>query len=371
MKLRQLIILGIFLIILALIYVPILSNKEEEKKTVSEKTLRYLPIKVVKNENRKNTVTAYGQVMPNNQLEVSLEVQGIIDADNRTLKVGTSFKKGELLVKIDPTDAIYNLLSRRSSFSNLILGVLPDLSIDIPEEREKWETFLDQIDPNKSLPNLPEFKSKKERFTINSRNIPSEYYTIKAQERLLEKYYFLAPFDGTIIASSVEPGSNVTPGMRILTISKTSDYEVKAPVPLSRVPLFQQAEDILFMLPTGEKIGTGKYLRMSRMINSQTQSVDLFFSIASLPEKELIQGMFLNLEVTSSLFEETAVIPDNAIAENRVQLLQDSIVTWHPVQIAASKPDTLFVKGIPNGSKLILEPISNPVDTIKYIGILK
>jgi hypothetical protein len=371
MKKRQIVIVVSILVVLGLIYIPILfNNKEEEGKKVEEKT-NYVPVFLTQNRVYNQSISSYGQIIGNAQLNVSMQVQGEIDRDNRTLKPGTHFRKNEILIKVDRVESLYNLLSRRSAFINLISGILPDIYMDFPEEKGKWDTYLNKISATSALPELPIFNSQKEKLLVNGRNIPSEYYGIKSAETQIEKFYYVAPFNGVITESMIEPGSMVSPGTQLLTISKTGDYEVKAPIDIRDLDLFKKTEEIYFMDTKKDTIGSGKISRVGKTINQQTQSVDAYFSIKPKNNKEIIIGSFVNLTIETPLFEKSILVPENAVYDNTVQILKDSIIYEKSIQKIGAKPDSIFIQGIEDGSQLVLEPLKSPSDSTKFIGITK
>lgn len=371
MKKRQIFILLSILVVLGLIYIPILFSEKEIKSEKKEESENYLPVLFAKNRIQNNTISAYGQVIGNAQLNVTMQVQGEIDRDNRALKPGTSFRKNEILIKVDRVEALYNLLSRRSGFINLIAGILPDIYMDFPGEKEKWDNYLSRISATATLPELPNFNSQKEKLLINGRNIPSEYYSIKSAETQMEKYFYVAPFNGVIIESIIEPGSMVTPGAQLLTIAKTGDFEVKAPIDIRNIELFKKSGEIYFVNTKKDSIGVGSLNRVGKTINQQTQSVDTYFSIKPLNDAEIIIGSFVNLNIQTPLYEKSVVIPENAEYNNTVQILKDSLIQEIKIQKLGTKPDSIFIKGIQDGAKIVIEPFKNPNDSTKFIGITK
>ncbi len=371
MKVRHFLILGGFVLLLGLIYYPILGNEEKEEKVSIKAVQNFVPVVKVMNKSRLQTLVSYGQVLPNNQIDVSMEVQGAVRQDNRLLKSGMNFKKGELLIQLERIEALYNLLGRRSAFANLVSGILPDISIDFPNEKQKWEDYLNKLEPTEILPELPSLNSRKERLLVNQRNINSEFYAVKALENQLEKYFYFAPFDGTIVSSVVEPGSMVTPGMRVLTIAKTNDYEVRAPISLAQLDLYKNSDEVIFTSSHGELIGKGKFERITRSINQQTQSVDAFFSLKPHPETMVFQGMFLNLKLESELYEESMAIPETAIRNGIVQLLSDSLIVERNADVIGNLRDSVLIKGIGDEELIVLEPVSQFTDSTRFIGVLK
>lgn len=371
MKKRQIVILASILVVLGLIYIPILFSPKEEEGKKTEAKNNYVPVFLAQNKVHNQTISSYGQILGNAQLTVSMQVQGEIDRDNRTLKPGTHFRKNKILIKVDRVEALYNLLSRRSAFINLISGILPDIYMDFSDEKTKWDNYLGKISATAPLPELPRFNSQKEKLLVNGRNIPSEYYSIKSAETQIEKFFYVAPFNGVIIESMIEPGSMVTPGAQLMTIAKTGDYEVTAPIDIRDLELFKKTDKIYFVDANKDTVGKGKLSRVGKTINQQTQSVDAYFSINPRNNQEIIIGSFVNLNIETPLFEKSVLVPENAVYDNTVQILKDSIIYEKKIKTIGTKPDSIFVKGIEDDTQLVLEPLKSPSDTTKFIGITK
>jgi hypothetical protein len=353
--------------LLALIYIPVLSKKEAKEDSRPEKEKNYLAVLAAKNTTQKTVLNSYGQIIAVAQFDVNMKVQGEIDRDNRTLKPGMRFKKNEILIKVDRTEALYNLLARRSQFINLVAGVLPDIGVDLPKEEQKWRSYLAEIAPTRELPSLPSINSEKEKLLVSGRNIIGEFYSIKSAESQVEEYIYVAPFNGVIIESFVEPGSMISPGMRLITIVDDNNFEVKAPISIDDLTKYENTSSIAFTSSSKDTIGEGQFLRKSPKINTQTQSVDTYFSLN--PVKRPIIGSFVNLSVTSNVKDSSIVLPEIATKNAFVQLLKDSTIRLRKIEILGTKPDSVFVKGVNDGEMVILQPLDNFSDTTKYIGI--
>ena len=367
MKTRQVIILVIFLIVLGLIYFPMVNKDKTSSSDQEPQSERYVPIHQVYNFPQTEIIETYGQIKGKSQFNVTMEVQGEIDRDNRSLKPGTTFQKNDILVKVDRVEALYNLLSRRSQFINLLTGILPDVALDLPKQESKWRSYLSMISPSAPLPDLPPIKSQQEKLLLHSRNVISEFYSIKATENQVEKYIYVAPFNGVIVESFVEPGSMITPGMQLFSIAKTGDYEVKAPINIDKLKAFQNTSEILITDAQNDTIGAGTFIRTAPNINTQTQSVDAYFSIK--PAAPLTLGAFVNLSIQHKLADSSAVIPEHAIQNKTVQVYKEPYIEAKKVQLLGSKGDSLFVSGLENESWIILQPQESYTDTTTFTGI--
>ena len=59
--------------------------------------------------------------------------------------------------------------SAKSNFYNSITSIMPDLRLDYPQAFPKWQSYLNNLNIDKSLPALPEMTSEKEKYFINNR----------------------------------------------------------------------------------------------------------------------------------------------------------------------------------------------------------
>lgn len=371
MKRSQLILLAIFVVISGVIYMALANNKKDVVKELKpeEKTV-YVPIRKVQNKMRTVSMESYGQVNPNAEINISFEVQGKLIRGAVTMKPGMKFRKGQLLYRLNNSDASYNLKARKSALTTIIVAALPDIELDFPQERQKWIDFLEGLDPDAtSLPEFPETGSTKESLFIVSRNIMTEYYTLKSLEEQLKKYTYYAPFSGTVIAVNSEPGAIASPGMVIARIAKTGDYEVKIPIAMEDLDKFKNQKSANFEDTKGQFIGTGKIIRISDVVNQQTQSVDVYYSIKPEKGNQVYNGMFLTVTIPEEETKNVMSIPRAAMDKGKVTLLEDGKMIKRQVLQVGEVPDSLFVTGLNDGEQLVLEKIDKVDPDKKYIGI--
>lgn len=369
MKTRQLVIFGIFVLLSGLIYLRLTSAKKNEKPGKKDKQeIAYVPYSLVQNELRNFRLSSYGQVNPTVAVDVSFEVQGKLEYGKRPLRPGMRFSKNELLYQVNNEEAYYALSARKNQLATLIINAMPDIEIDFSSERDKWFSFLNNIKSDQLLPNFPLFKTNKERLFMTSRGITAEYYNLMSSETRMKKYLFIAPFSGTVSDIYTEPGSLAGPGVRIARIVKTGDYEVKVPISLKQLSFFESENSAQFVNANGEVIGTGRINRISDIINQQTQSLDVYYTIQPKANTTLYNGSFLTAEISRSSDEKTMTIPRSALDNNRVQLLDQNHIIERQVTVLGAIPDSVHVSGLKNGDKVILERV-DPAKKQKLIGI--
>ena len=245
------------------------------------------------------------------------------------------------------------------------------IELDFPSERQKWMRFLENLDPFKMLPELPAIRSEKERMFITSRTILTEYYNLKSQEERMLKYFYAAPFNGTVVAIYAEPGAIANPGGQIAKIAKSGDYEVKVPISMADLKLYKENSTADFYDSKNKKIATGKIIRISDVINQQTQSADVYYSVNALPENQIYHGMYLNVSINKESDKETVTLPRVAVKDGKVKVLNNGKLSSVDVMIVSSKPDSVYVTGLTNGQSVVLEQVETNDSKVKFKGIVR
>ncbi len=369
MKRSQIILLAVFLVISGLIYMTLSANKKEYNKELkTEDTEVYVPVREVENKVQSLTLISYGQILPNSEIILSPEVQGKLLRGDLTMKPGTNFRAGQTLYKIDNEEAFYSLSSRKASLANLVLNALPDIELDFPSEKNKWMKFLEDLKPSKQLPELPPMSTKENMF-MTGRNVISEYYNIMSQEARLGKYFIVAPFNGTVIATYAEPGAIANPGGQLAKVAKTGDFEVKVPIGMKDLQLFRDKSSADFTDASGKLVAHGKIIRVSDVINQQTQSADVYYSIQPVKGEQIYNGMYVNVAINQKEDRETMTIPSAALKNGKVQVLKDGKIVNQQVLVVSKIPDSVYVTGLNNGQRILLERVDDVNQKVTYKGI--
>lgn len=370
MKKSQIILGIIFLVLTGSVYFVLKMNQTPYSKEMKEEnTTIHLPVRKVKNVTHELEITSYGQITPNTELIVTFEVQGKLLQGTKRLKPGTKFSSGEILYKVDNEEAYYGMNAKKSSLATMVLNALPEIELEFPSEKEKWMKFMKALDPAKMLPEMPAIKNDKERMFISSRNIFVEYYNLKSTEARLAKYFYAAPFSGTVVSVTSEPGAIVGPGIQIAKIAKTGDFEVKVPIDLDDLELFKGQNEADFYTTDGELIGKGKIIRISDVINQSTQSLDVYFSIKPVNGETLYNGTYVNVSVHEKVEKETMLIPRVAVNKQKVNLLDGEKIISRDILIVGSKPDSVYVTGLKDGETVVLEHQDKVNPKAVYKGI--
>jgi len=310
-------------------------------------------------------ITAYGRVKAAESLDLIAEKSGRMTERAVRLKEGISFRKGELLFKIDDTEAKLNLQSQKSNFLRDLAAILPDLKIDYEDNYDAWYTYFKSIDIDKPLPKLPAHKSTQEKTFLATKNIFSGYYNIKSTEETLSKYKFYAPFGGTIAEVTLQNGSFVNPGNKIARIIRTDKLELKVDVETTDVSWIKKGVDARVETEDGTQSWDGRVSRISEYVNPNTQSIDVYVSLHP-GDHDIYDGLFLKTMIPGKRIDNAMEINRSAVFNgNKVYIVQDSLLKVKEIKIHKVNSESIVFTGLNEGENLVVEPLINAFNNMR------
>lgn len=369
MKERKIIILLAIIMILGLSFggMTILGNlKEEPEKQQKEVAKRYVLAKQVVYSKTNSNITASGRLESQDYFDLSTEVQGKILQGNVPIKKGQSFRQGQILVRIYNQEYVLNLKARKSRFLNAVANLLPDFKIDYPESYNNWQDFFSKIELDKNLPELPAVASEQEKIYLASRNLLSDYYTIRSEEERLRKYTLIAPFTGSFSEVYLHTGAIANPGSRIATIIRTDKLELEVPVDEYEAKWVNPGDIVKVTSENGDNEWQGRVARKSDFVDPGTQSITIFVSLSSSAKNPIYKGMYLNAEFPGLTLSKTMEIPRKAVFNsNEVFVIKDSVLKKEEIVVHKINEKTLIFSGLEEGTELVLEPLINATENMK------
>lgn len=332
--------------------------------TTTEDPIKFVKAAPVENRNYLVEVSSLGRVSSAQAISLAAEVQGVLKAGSIGLKKGNSFRKGQVLFRIENSDAHLLLKSRKSSYLTILANTLPDIKIDYPEHYEVWLLFFESVDLDKPLPPMPPLVEPKLKTLLASRNILSEYYNIKADQVKLSKYVVTAPFNGTITDAFADVGAIVSPGVAVLNIINNGSLEVECPVSPEEIDLVKIGAAV--SLSDDQNQWAGSVIRKGQYLNPNTQSIPVFIQLKS-GDEGVYNGMYLTATISGDSVNNVFQVPRRSLIENKseVYVEQDSMLLRRAVDVVLLREETALIGGLEEGTNVITEPIINPRDSMK------
>jgi len=352
------IVIPIGVLALGFIAMMVLFNlKSEPPKRTPQIRPRMVEAEIVRLQENRAQITALGRLASAQPLVLFSEVNGTMEEGDVPFKPATLFKKGDLLVKIDDRQALLDLNSMKSDFLNALAAVLPEIKLDFPDEYKKYQKYFDDCGFDCRLEPLPETDNQKIKLFLTRFNVYKLFYSVKNLEIRLEKHFFYAPFDGTIVSADLRVGSTVRVGSTMGQIINLENLEVEVPIPAVDLPWIDQSKAVFFSsseLP-GEWRGIIK--RIGKAIDERTQTIPVYLSIEDDRRSQLISGIFLRATIPGKIIPNSLQIPNRAIYNERfVYRIRDGKLDFREVEVARRESATVIItNGLENGDTLVTE----------------
>jgi multidrug efflux pump subunit AcrA (membrane-fusion protein) len=356
MKAKQILIpLSILLggVLIMLVLLNLKSEQPKRERIIRPKTVQ---AKIIELDNINSEITAFGRLTSSQPVILYSEVAGILEKGNINFQSASSFKKGDLLIKVDDRQVKFDLNSTKSDFLNALATVLPELKVDFPDEFEKYQNYFNGCDFESNLKPLPKTDNQKIKIFLTRFNVYKLYYSVKNLEIRLEKHSFYAPFNGSIVSADLHAGSSVRSGSKIGELINLDDLEVEIPMAAQDIQWINHGSPVIF---TSSEIGgewQGNIKRIGKSIDERTQTVQVFVSVKN-NNNNLISGVFLKASIPGSKIDNAVSVPSRAIYnESFVYLVKNKKLDFRKVDVVRRQSENVIVTGnLQNGDTLVTD----------------
>ncbi|GAB4416699.1 MAG: hypothetical protein OHK0039_26250 [Bacteroidia bacterium] len=344
----------------------ILANHQEPVRQMSFREVRRaVKVAPVVYESREMELGSMGRVIAEQATAVNAEVQGELLPGDVPLKTGQRFSSGQVMFRIDDSEARLALYAQRSSFMNAVAGILPDLRIDFPNALPRWQAYFEAIEVEKLLPALPEATSSSEKVFLSTRNILNQYYNIKSAEERLSKYVVRAPYSGSYIEVNQEVRSRVNAGSVVARIARSNRLEIEAPIRKDELPFVKQGMAVTVAAESGNERWQGRITRIGSILDPTTQSVNVYVALEQSGGR-LYEGQYLQIEMPGTRLKAVMEIPRNALVnQSQVYVVTDSSrLRIADIQIEKVNTLTVLFSGLEAGARVVVEPLFNAYENM-------
>ncbi|MFN3917883.1 MAG: efflux RND transporter periplasmic adaptor subunit [Flavobacteriales bacterium] len=376
MKIHRIIITALFFTGVLFIVFRLGTGKKTSIEILhsDKKEVKYLRVKELNPDSVKIIVKGEGRVNAAYNLSLSSQVQGRLIKGDVPLRKGTKIKAGQLVFRIDNTEALYLLRARKSAYITILANALADLKLDFPKNYDVWKVFFDKLDATQPLPELPNAMSPEEKTFLAARNILTEYYSIRSDEERMTKYNITAPFDGTISEVFAQENTNINPGAPVASLLKTGELEIEVPLMEKNARFVEIGMPVKLTNNTG-KTWTGKVVRKSDYINITTQSIPVFVAINKrADEANLFDGNYLTVEIKAGIVDNAIELPRKVVYKNNLVYFvskSDSLLISKEVNVVAYNDEKAVVQGLKKGEWAVVDQLIEVPDSLKVIPIFE
>lgn len=380
--LRYTLPMGIILLSVAVVVALVTISKAQRpelKEAVAKALLvEVMPISV---ESLNLVVESQGSVKPRTETNLVAEVSGKVVSVSKNFVAGGFFKKGEVLLRIDPSDydaalkgAQANLASRQAQYA--------DQKARSDQALKDWLNLGRTGEPS-------DLTLRKPQLAEALAGVKSAEADLQKAQRNLDRTSIKAPYDGLVRNKQVDIGQYVSPGTSLGITFAIDIAEIRLPLAVA---------DLQFLnLPTatGTGNGTGTAVKLSaegsglsgqwqaeivrtegvidqssRVIYAVAQLVDPYSVLGQSQQPELRIGTFVHAAIEGIWMEHVVSLPRVALHEGNTVLVANSEkeLEIREVEIIRAEPDIIYVsEGLKNGEHVILTAIEAPIPGTKLV----
>lgn len=296
---------------------------------------------------------------------VAFAVAGKLEQGTLRLEQGSSFSKGQLLFQINNKEAFATLNKVKTELASQVVRLLPRIETEFPAEKNKWVRFLEELKPQFLVPALPAFKTSGERYLFMESGCADTYSRLQELEVNMTNYFYVAPYDGTIVELYAEDGTQLEKGKPVARIARKMPFQIKARVSADVDGAFRN-QTVQVKSIQGDLIGTATFQGKASSVNTDG-TIHYRFSYQPDRQRPLFHGLKVQLISTKGKRIQLTEIPSTAIRNGFAQILSHKSLIEKPVTVFYNSAGKVAVTGIPCGAVCVQEYVSNPQHQGRYV----
>jgi RND family efflux transporter MFP subunit len=338
----------------------------------------------------KETAAASGNIAPAVQVEVKSRASG--EVVEILVKEGEQVKAGQLLVRLDPTDAEADLASAKVALqkvkSELTAAQASVVVADLERKNSIDDEALAQKTADMGLGPKDDIRTKAKTAKVAAANVTlksaqanqtklavetAELAVTEAETRVKETKIY-APMDGTILEIPVEKGTivtsaltNVNGGTSVMTIADLSDLRIIGAIDeaqIGRVAPNQSVEIRVDAYP--DRVFEGRVERVSPLGKevSSVVTFDVEIVVSDKSSSLLRSGMSADVEIVTSEQTDVLLVPLVAVeSKGKARFVRLANGQQRPIETGGTDGTSLVVlKGVEEGDDILA---SAPAATAK------
>ena len=327
------------------------------------------------------SIVSQGTVRPRTETALVTEVSGKIVSVAPEFVAGGFFRKGDVLLQIDPSDYETGLKRAEAALASR-RAKLADETARSEQALKDWRNMGKQGQPS-------DLGMRKPQMADARANVSAAEADVQKARRDLERTRITVPYDGLVRQKAVDIGQYVAPGTRLGVTFAIDTAEVRLPLTnndLNYLDLPSETEvkneDKSFpgvILSADQAGGSSQWQariirtegvvdETSRVIYAVAQVVDPYGVLGQSHQKELKIGTFVNAEIQGLPAENVVVLPryvlrpDNTIpianADNELEIMSVEVLRAEAKKVYLSK-------GIEGGARVVTTSLDAPVPGTK------
>lgn len=301
-----------------------------------------------------------GTVQVRNSIDLSPQVSGRVVMVNPALASGGTFRRGEVLFRLDDSDYRANIDRANADLTSR----QADLQVEQTEAdiaRREWEL----VRPGEPIPSSVAREPQLARAQAAVRSAEAAL----ADARLdLNRVSFSLPFDGRILSTTIEVGQNLTAGQSYGRAYDPSGIEVSVPVSAgAQAALSPATGRSAVVRPRQRPLGPSgisypaTVVRENAELDAQTRLAGLTLGFAETVP--LLPGDFVDVEISGPMIPNAYQFPEAAIHENLVVwVVENGALARRQPQLVSVENGEVVALPFDSADGIVISALDNPSD---------
>jgi len=375
-------LLPVGLVVLSIVVVIVLAgiakkNRPQRKEEVQPAML----VDVIEAEMRSLNfvVNSQGSVRPRTETTLVAEVSGKVVSVSPNFVAGGFFRKGDMLLQIDPSD-YRTALKRAEAALASMQARLAEETARSEQALKDWRNLDRRGEPSALVLRKPQLQDA-------VANVSAAEADVQKARRDLQRTRISVPYDGLLRQKSVDIGQYVTLGTRLGVSFAIDTAEVRLPLSMDdiaflKLPSATNNEPVPFPPTTLISTEAGKVRswqaeiirtegvvdESSRVIYAVARIVDPYGVLGTSTQDELKVGTFVSAQIQGIAVDNVIVLPRYTLQSDNTILVanEDRELEIRPVIVIRAEPRLVYISaGVADGEKVITTTLEAPIPGMK------
>lgn len=323
-------------------------------------------------------IESQGSITPRTETTLVSEVSGVIKKVSNKFVVGGFFKKGELLLEIDPINYEVALLQSQAKLDGANAKLVEEEARS-QQAKKEWQLT------GRALSKAPILALRQPQLQQAKADVKAMAADVKSAQIKLARTKILAPYDAMLKAKMVDIGQYVSIGSQLVKTFAIDYVEVRLPIKSDdldyiNIPIIgnsdQQGSPVELSIVHGGELKkwdtfisrSEGYVDASSRVNYVVAQInDPYGFLSKNNNQQIIPiGSFVKAKIYSEKKSHIMALPVKAVIRREdVYLLdQDKKLVIKKIKILRSDADNIYLSEgeLDNGSQIIITKLATPIN---------
>lgn len=262
---------------------------------------------------------------------------------------GESVRRGEVLARIDPTEARARLAARRAD----VEAARAQLEL-ARKNRESQRALL-----AKGFIAQTAFDSVQSNMEVAAAKLGAARAELALAQKSLDDAVLLSPIDGLVSQRHAQPGERVALDAKVVSVVDLSRLQLEAAVPAVEIGKLRVGQPVSFRVDGfGDRRFAGRIDRINPATVSGSRSINVY-AVIDNPDGALRAGLFAQGAVHLERIAGALLVPSTAVREELgqsvVYALVDGLVRRKPVRLGPTDAEghAQVLDGLAPGDRIV------------------